>query len=146
MSESQIPEQTIEGLLQERHEIVQQLALIRGQIAARVEDIQAIDLKLEELGYTGVLEAIPHQPRRVIFYRGQLREWLLSQLRQEGPATSRTLATQLAHAQQKNVRDKRVVDDLAMRIGKLLYNLQVEKLVVGTRTGTRTEKVWKLVP
>jgi hypothetical protein len=148
MSISEADEHTIGGLLQKRREIVDQIAMKRDQIAVLAGDIEAIDHVLETLGYSGMLEAVPQLPRRVIFYRGQLREWLLAQLREHGPATSRALAERLAQVQRKDLSDKRLMNDLARHIGKMLYNLKSGRVVIASRGKKRTENVWKvaLVP
>jgi hypothetical protein len=145
MSISEAGEHTIGGLLQKRREIVDQIAMKREQIGVLADDIEAIDHVLQTLGYTGMLEAVPQLPRRVIFYRGQLREWLLTQLREHGPATSRALAERLAQVQRKDLSDKRLMDDLARHIGKMLYNLKSERLVIAALGKKRTENLWKVV-
>jgi hypothetical protein len=145
MSISEAGEHTIGGLLQKRREIVDQIAMKREQIGVLADDIEAIDHVLETLGYTGMLEAVPQLPRRVIFYRGQLREWLLTQLREHGPATSRALAERLAQVQRKDLSDKRLMHDLARHIGKMLYNLKSERLVIAALGKKRTENLWKVV-
>jgi hypothetical protein len=145
MSVSEAGEHTISGLLQKRREIVDQIAMRREQIGALAGEVEAIDNVLENLGYTGMLEAVPQLPRRVIFYRGQLREWLLTQLREHGPATSRAVAERLAQVQRKDLSDKRVMDDVAKHIGKMLDNLKSGGLVIASRGKKRTENLWKVV-
>lgn len=144
MSISEPGEHTIGALLQKRREIVDQIAMKREQIIMLADDIEAIDHVLKTLGYTGMLEAVPQLRRRVIFYRGQLREWLLTQLREHGPATSRALAERLAQAQRKDLSDKRVMDDLATHMGKILYNLKSGGLVIASRGKKGTEKLWQV--
>ena len=117
---------------------------MREQIGVMANDVDAIDRVLEQLGYAGMLEAVPNLPRRVIFHRGQLRQWLLAQLRECGPATSRMLAERLAQVQRKDLRDKKLINDLTNRIGKRMYDMQVAKLVVGERGKHRSENLWKL--
>jgi hypothetical protein len=137
-------EHTIDGLLQKRHKIIQEITVIREQLGVLANDIETIDQVLEKLGYAGLLEAVPHLPRRVVFYRGQLRRWLLTQLREHGPATSRMLAKRLAQVQRKDLRDKRLMDELAMRIIKLLDNMRTARLVIRVKGKKRSENFWKL--
>ena len=144
VSISETGEHMIGGLLQKRREISDQIAIKREQIGELADDIEAIDHVLEKLGYTGMLEAVPQLPRRVIFYRGQLRGWLLTQLREHGPATSRALAERLAQVQRKDLGDKRVMDDLAKHIGKMLYNLKSGGVVIASPGKTGTENLWKV--
>jgi hypothetical protein len=103
--------------------------------------IETIDQVLEKLGYTGLLEAVPLLPQRGVFYRGQLRRWLLTQLREHGPATSRMLVERLAQIQ---LKDLRLMDELAMRIVKLLDNMRAARLVIRVRGKKRSENFWKV--
>jgi hypothetical protein len=145
MSNTETHEHTIDELLQKRHKIIQEITAMREQIGALANDVEMIDRLLEKLGYTGLLEAVPHLPRRVVFYRGQLRQWLLTQLRDHGPATSRMIAERLAQVQRKDLRDKRLMDELAKRIVKMLDNLRAAGLVIRVRGKKRSEHFWKLL-
>ena len=113
-------EHAINGLLQKRREIMGEMAVTRERLGVLANDVEAIDRVLERLGHRGMLEAAPQLPRHVIFYRGQLRQWLLTQLREHGPATSRALADRLAQFNESDSRDKRLMDDLVSRVGKAL--------------------------
>ncbi len=75
-------EHTISGLLQKRREIMEEMAVTRERLGVLANDIEAIDRVLERLGHDGKLEMNPHVPRLVLFYRGQLRQWLLTELRE----------------------------------------------------------------
>ena len=145
MSDTETHQHTIAGLLHRRREIIEKITAMRDQIGVMANDVEAIDRVLEELGYSGMLEAVPSLPRRVIFYRGELRQWLLAQLREHGPATSRTLAERLAQVQRKDLRDKKLINDLTNRIGKRMNDMQAARLVVGERGNRRSENLWKLI-
>jgi hypothetical protein len=139
-------EHTINGLLQKRHEIIEEMAVTRERLGMLANDIEAIDRVLERLGHTGELEMNPHVPRLVLFYRGQLRQWLLTQLREHGPATSRGLAERLAQLQHKDSRDRRLMDDLVNRVGKALRHMQNARMVVGVQSKKRSENLWRITP
>ncbi len=83
---------TINGLLQKRSEMMEELAIIRERMAVLSNDVEALDRVLERLGYEGGIQLTPRVPRVVLFYRGELRQFLLKQLREKGPMTSRQLA------------------------------------------------------
>ena len=137
-------EHTINGLLQKRREIMQEMAATRERLGMLANDVEAIDRVLERLGHTGILEAAPQPTQHVIFYRGQLREWLLTQLREHGPTTSRALANRLANFQQRDSLDRRMMNDLVGRIGNALSHMHAARLVVGTQSKRRTENLWRL--
>lgn len=137
-------EHAINGLLQKRREIMGEMAVTRERLGVLANDVEAIDRVLERLGHRGMLEAAPVLPRHVIFYRGQLRQWLLTQLREHGPATSRALAERLAEIQRKDTRDKRLMDDLVSRIGKALNHMQGGRLITSTQSKRRSENLWQI--
>jgi hypothetical protein len=137
-------EHTINGLLQKRREILEEMATTRERLGLLTNDIEAIDRVLDRLGYVGELAAKPLTPRFILFYRGQLRQWLLTQLRENGPATSRKLAERLMQIQQKDSSDRRLMEDIVSRIGKALRHMQTSRIVVGTQSTKRGENVWRL--
>jgi len=137
-------EHAINGLLQKRREIMGEMAVIRERLGVLANDVEAIDRVLERLGHTGMLDAAPQLPRHVIFYRGQLRQWLLTELRECGPATSRVLAERLAQVQRKDSRDKRMMDDLVNRVGRALNHMQAGRLITGTQNSSRGENLWRV--
>ena len=138
-------EHTIGGLLQKRQEVMAEMAIARERLGLLTNDIEAIDRILERLGYGGPLDPKPLAPRFVLFYRGQLRQWLLAQLKENGPATSRALAERLVKIQHKDGSDRRLMEDLVSRIGKALRHMQSARLVVGTQSKKRSENLWRIV-
>lgn len=137
-------EHTINGLLQKRQEILHEMAVTRERLGLLTNDIEAIDRVLERLGFTGDLEAQPISPRFVLFYRGQLREWLLTQLREHGPATTRQLADRLVKIQHNDATDRRLMGDLVNRVGKSLRHMRAARAIVGTQGAKRGENLWRL--
>jgi len=135
---------TINGLLQKRFEMMEELAIIRERMAVLSNDVEALDRVLERLGYDGDVKLTPRVPRVVLFYRGELRQFLLKQLRDNGEMTSRRLAENLVRIEGKDGRDRRMMADVVRRIGKALRQMQESKLVVGTKTKSMGEYSWKL--
>ena len=136
---------TISGLLQKRNEMMEETAIMRERLAALSNDIEALDRVLERLGYDGDIQLTPRVPRVVLFYRGELRQFLLRQLRENGAMTSRKLAESLIQIEGKDTRDRRMMGDVVRRIGKSLRQMQDAKLVAGIRTKSMGEYSWRLV-
>ena len=137
-------EHTINGLLQKREEMMEEIATTRERLAVLSNDIEAIDRVLERLGYDGDVKLTPRVPRVVLFYRGELRQFLIGQLREHGPMTSRQLAENLVRLENKNVHDRRMMADVVRRLGKALRQMQSAKMVTGTRGKSMGEYVWRL--
>jgi hypothetical protein len=125
---------TINGLLQKRAEMMEETATIRERLGSLANDIQALDRVLERLGYDGDIQLTPRPPRIVLFYRGELRQFLLRQLRENGAMTSRRLAENLIQMEGKDARDRRMMSDVVRRIGRALCQMRDAKLVVSTKT------------
>jgi hypothetical protein len=135
---------TISGLIAKRAEMLEELALNRERGAVLANDIEALDRVLERLGYDGPVKLTPRVPRVVLFYRGELRQFLLGSLRDHGPSTSRQMAERLVQLEQKDARDRRLMADVVRRIGKSLRQMQDAKLVKGTKGASMGEYLWRL--
>ena len=135
---------TIGGLLQKRSEMMEEIAVARERLGILANDVEALDRVLERLGYSGDIQLTPRVPRIVLFYRGELRQFLLRHLREHGAMTSRQLAESLIQIEGKDARDRRMLTDVARRIGRALRQMQDAKLVVGTRTKSMGEYSWRL--
>jgi hypothetical protein len=145
MTSTETYEHTINGLLQRRHELLQEMAAMREHLAALTNDIQALDHVLSNLGYKGKeIELAPRVPRLVLFYRGQLQQFLLNELRQLGAATTRDLALKVMQREEKDIRDQRLVHDFISRIGKALQRMQNVNLVACTRSKKRGQNLWRV--
>ena len=94
------------------------------------------------LGYDGPVKLTPRVPRVVLFYRGELRQFLLGQLRDKGSLTSRQMAEALITIEGKDARDRRMMADIVRRIGKSLRQVAIDKLA--TREKMRGDWVWTL--
>lgn len=137
-------EHTIGGLLQKRAEMTEEIAVMRERLAVLCNDVESIDRVLERLGYEGDVQLTPRVPRVVLFYRGELRQFLLRQLREKGTMTSRQLAECLIQIEGKDGRDRRMMADVVRRIGKALRQMQDAKLVAGTKTKSMGEYSWRI--
>lgn len=135
---------TIGGLLQKRSEMMEEIAVTRERLAVLSNDIEALDRVLERLGYDGDIQLTPRVPRVVLFYRGELRQYLLGQLREHKMMTSRALAENLIRIEGKDARDRRMMADVVRRIGKALRQMQGSKLVIGTRGKSMGEYSWRI--
>jgi hypothetical protein len=136
---------TINGLLQKRGEMMEEIAVTRERLAILSNDIEALDRILERLGYDGDVKLTPRVPRITLFYRGELRQYLLNQLREHKTMTSRALAENLIRIEGKDARDRRMIADVVRRIGKALRQMQGSKLVIGTRGKSMGEYSWRIV-
>jgi hypothetical protein len=137
---------TISGLLSKREEMLEELAVLREREGVLANDLEALDRVLENLGYDGPVKLTPRVPRVVLFYRGELRAFLLSSLREHGPSTSRQLAERLVSLENKDARDRRMMADVVRRIGKALRQMQDAKLVTGSKAQSMGEYLWRLAP
>ena len=104
-------EHTINGLLQKRKEVMKEMVVMRERLGALANDVEAIDRVLQTLGHDEKLEMVQASPRLIVFYRGQIRQWLLTQLRERGPATTRQLAERLVQLQERDVKDRRLMGE-----------------------------------
>ena len=137
-------EHTINGLLQKRGELIEEMATTRERLAILTNDVEAIDRVLERLGYDGDIKLTQPTQRLVLFYRGELRTFLLRQLREHGPATSRQMAERLMQLEGKNHPDRRMVADVVKRVGRAFTLMRDAGMVVGTKTKNVGEYLWRL--
>jgi len=133
---------TISGLIGRREELLEELAQLREREGVLANDLDALDRVLESLGYDGPVKLTPRVPRVVLFYRGELRQFLLGSLRDHGPSTSRQLAERLIQIEGKDARDRRMMADVVRRIGKALRQMQDAKIV--SRTKVAGDYVWRV--
>lgn len=137
---------TIAGLLRKRGEMLANLSDIREQLAVLSNDLESIERILETLGYEGELPTkATRVPRVVLFYRGELRQFLRQSLQEHGPSTSRELAMRLVQIEGKDGRDRRMMNDIVKRMGKALRQMQDAGIVARTSAKIKGEFVWRLV-
>ncbi|MGO4869025.1 MAG: hypothetical protein ACLPGW_00185 [Roseiarcus sp.] len=140
-------ESTINGLLQKREELQRESAGLREQMAIVSNSIEAIDRVLEAFGFEGELEGkTPRAARVILFYRNELREYLLGELRKaERPLSSRELASMVCQCEGKDARDRRLVADVTRRVGCALRKMRAAKIVRGERDKSGAA-VWESLP
>ena len=137
-------EHTISGLLQKRHEIMQEIATLRERLGSLTNDVQAIDHVLGKLAYAGPeLEERAKPPRLVLFYRGQVQQLVLNLLRDAGPPL---LGPRVAvmKMEEKDLTDRRMLNDLISRVGKALMRLQDLKAVTFTKGALKNSNIWRV--
>jgi hypothetical protein len=132
---------TISGLIAKREEMMEETALTRERLAVLSNDVEALDRVLERLGYDGPVKLTARVPRVVLFYRGELRQFLLGQLREKGPLTSRQMAEALIQTEGKDARDRRMMADVTRRIGKALRQMEGAEMVA--REKRRDGQFWR---
>jgi hypothetical protein len=128
-------ESTVNGLLQKREELQRENAMLREQMAIVANSIEAIDRVLETFGFQGELDdKTPRAARVAIFYRGELRGFLLGELRKaDRPLSSRELAALVCQTDGKDARDRRMLGDVTRRVGCALRKMRAARIVQGHR-------------
>jgi hypothetical protein len=143
MARTETYQHAINGLLQKRAEMMEEIGATRERLAILSNDVESLDRVLETLGYEGEVKLTPRVPRVVLFYRNELRQFLLGQLREHGPLTSRALAEGLIQMEGKDARDRRMMNDVTKRISKALRMMVDARLVARTPEKIRGEYVWR---
>ena len=138
-------EHTIAGLLTKREELQKEIAGLRESMAVASNAIDAIDQVLEAFGHTEDLEGrSPRAARVVLFYRNELRTFLLDQLRKaKEPLSSRQLACIVCETEGKSTGDRRLLNDVTRRVGCALRKMRATKAVENHR-GPDGSAVWQI--
>lgn len=144
MSESN--QHVTSGLLTKRQELLDETAALRERIAAIGNDIEAIDRVLDSFGFTGDLEGrTARQARIILFYRGELREFLAGQLEKApAPMSTRELAEALCQTEGRDYRDRRMLNDVTKRLSKALRQMRHMGMVTSS-ADTRGTFRWRAV-
>jgi hypothetical protein len=138
-------EHTINGLRQKRAELMQEIAMLQEKLGTLANDLDAVNHVLTRFGDTQKIDVTTRVPRIVLFYRGQLQQFLLTELREHGPATTRDLCERLVQLENKDKRDQRMMADIISRVGKALRRMHQSGLIAGTKTKTMGQYLWRLV-
>lgn len=135
---------TISGLLKKRAELMGEGLRLREALAVVGNDVEAIDRILETLGYRGDPKGITPRGNRVVFFaRHELRRFCLDELRKaDGPISARDLAEKIITAEGKDMRDRRLRNDMVKRVGKGLKLLRKQGLAVSH--GRASQLAWRL--
>ena len=88
------------GLLAKRQDLLVLNAELRERMAVLANDNDAVERVLDSLGYQGEAVTTPRAGRIVLFYRNELREYLLAEMRKASePMTARELAVKLCEVE-----------------------------------------------
>lgn len=138
---------TISGLLKKRGELLDELQAIRERQAVLANDMASLDRVLETFGYEGDLQSnTPRSNRVVLFYRNELRHYLLSELaKANAPLCSRDLADRIVTLEGKDRFDKRLMCDIVKRVGKALILLRQRGSVRGSKDKATGRYVWSAI-
>ena len=104
-------------------------------MAIVANSIEAIDRALEAFGFEDELEGkTPRAARVAVFRRGELRDFLLGALRKaDRPLSSGELAWAVYQTVGKDACDRRLVADVARRVGCALRKMRAARIVGGHR-------------
>jgi hypothetical protein len=135
---------TISGLLRRRQEQLDERFMLQERIAVLTNDLDAIDRILDSMGYAGDLaQRTPRADRMVLFYRNELRRYLLDTLRGIGePVTSRSLAQGIVSKEGKDLDDRRFMNEVVARVSRALVVMRDQKLVVSQRDAEK-KTLWR---
>lgn len=138
-------EALIAGLLAKREELSRENAELRERMAMLSNDIEALDRVLDTCGYKGELEGrTPRAARIILFYRNELRDYLLAELRKAPePLTARQLACLVCQTEGKDSRDRRLLTEITRRVGCALRKMRASRMVEGERT--QAGQVWRVL-
>ncbi len=133
----------VNGLLAKREELQRENAELRERMAILANDLDALDRVLASCGYRGeLIGSTPRQARIVLFYRNELREYLLAELRKAAkPLSSRELACLVCQCEGKDPADRRLVADVTRRVGCALRKMRAQGSVTGERNAAGSA-VW----
>jgi hypothetical protein len=125
----------VTGLLLKRGKLQRESASARQQMAVLSNSIEAIDRVLEAFDFEGELEGrTARGPKIVLFYRNELREYRLGELRKaDWPLSSRELATRICQCEGRDAHDRRLVADVTRRVGCALRKMRAAHFVRGER-------------
>lgn len=136
-------EHTITGLLGKREDLLEEAAILREKQAVLANDLEALERTLRTFGYEGELGYEERTPRVTLFYRGELRTFVLKHLK-DGPKTTRQITEALLQVEGKNPSDRRMLADVTRRIGKSLRLMQASNFVQRRKPEGEKHFVWFL--
>lgn len=136
---------TISGLLRKRSELMGEAQALREKQAEVGNAIESIDTVLRSLGYDGDLSGVsPRSNRVVFFHRNELRRFLIDELRKANgtPISARDMAEKIITLEGKDVKDRRLRNDMVKRVGKAFKLLRQQG--VAASKGRNGQLVWRL--
>lgn len=136
---------TISGLLKRRGELQCENSVLRERMAIIANEVEAIDRVLEGLGHSSTEERAVRQERIILFYRNELRDYIVTRLRDAtGPLSSRQIAEMICMTENRDGKDRRLLNDVVKRVGKALRQLRAIGHVKSQRDRLGNY-VWELV-
>ena len=134
---------TISGLLRKRSELMGEAQRLREALAVVGNDIEALERVLVSLGYDEPLDGMRPRSNRVVFFaRNELRRFCIDELRKaDGPLSARDLAEKIIGLEGKDVRDRRLQNDMVKRVGKALKLLRQQG--VAKSSGRGSNLAWR---
>lgn len=136
---------TISGLLRKRSELMGESQALREKMAEVGNAIESVDTVLRSLGYDGDLAGVsPRSNRVVFFHRNELRRFLIDELRKANgvPVSARDMAEKIITLEGKDVKDRRLRNDMVKRVGKAFKLLRQQG--VAKSSGKDGQLAWRL--
>ena len=136
---------TISGLLRKRAALMGDSQALREKLAEVGNAIESLDHVLRALGFDEPLDGMRPRSNRVVFFaRNELRRFLINELREAtGPVSARDMAEKIIGLEGKDVRDRRLRNDMVKRVGKSFKLLRQQGVAVSA--GREGELVWRLL-
>jgi len=136
---------TINRLLRKRAELFTEAIGYRKRLHEISKDVEAIDRTLKLFDHEGDLDVLmPRRVQDVIFKRGELAELVFTRLRYAGrPLGTREIACLIILERGENVKDKKYVTKVTVRVYKKLMRLKKEG-EVRLAPGNKGKQRWEL--
>lgn len=136
----------ISGLLAKREQLRRDRVETGERMAILANDIEAVERILYLSGYTGDLPEAPPKPSRfIIFHRGELRGYILKELRaSDRPLMPRELATRLCKTDGQEAQDQRLLTGVTKRISETLRKLKVVGVVASEKAPRGNVDLWRI--
>lgn len=107
---------------------------MREKISVLANDIYAVERVFDSLATRASGHHAP-RARFVLFYRDELRGYLLAELRKAlRPMTVRELAVKLCEVEARTGRNRRLITDMVRRVGCMLWKMWATPVIEGKMT------------
>ena len=135
---------TISGLLRKRAALMGEGQALREKQAEVGNAIESLDHVLRSLGFDEPLDGMRPRSNRVVFFaRNELRRFLINELREaKAPVSARDMAEKIIGLEGKDVRDRRLRNDMVKRVGKSFKLLRQQG--IADSKGQHSSLVWRL--
>lgn len=134
---------TVSGLKRRRGDLEREMVEVRERLASLSNEIDAVDRVLAGLGEAAE-PVTTRTPRIVLFYRNELRQFILRLLREEGRLmSSRDIAERIVALDGKDAHDKRLMCDIVRRVSKACRQLR-DRGVIDSLRDSAGRVTWSL--